>query len=1392
MNEFLALTQRKRDEEEMVGRSPISSFTEIAANSAPAGLVKKAVTEGIPTLAREGTRMAGEAIRRQNDLLREGKVQDAFSSNWVSDLVKYTAGGLASLGKTVLEETVGRAVGREVVRESFEPRNETERQITQFAFKEDNPKSWQQITEDIQGFVETSEDATPWEKAHLAPLIGLAGFSLDAFPGSPKGAKGLSKALIKDLAKEVNIVEVVGRLRAEGVPQQVIDRAAESIATARTQRDVRTAFQNATREALAEVQGVTPASFVEPINLNTQSYSPGSLRTAEAFARSSDRQPVPTQLANEVGEIQMGTYGRNAVARKSALGDRFPADEIPNALDRAFLAVRASNDPVNWRSGNIAIISRADDGFRAVYVRPNDAGALEVINAHVIPESKMPSYLEDIGAVPGTTNQTRTDIGSLEDSSLVQLAYGSDLSVAEQVNLINPKVSTPGETTALSQNLDPQQTSGLSAADQAIGQPQDTKGLQVLSQLGDAPDAQQVQRAFAGEYTAGDGMSRTLDEVAEDVMITSDEPLLTARTVNALKSAKTQVLEYVQNTEERIRQLIQDPNLRVSDASDPYLAMTLMPGRLGTKVEGTQRRLEGLFSDMGKVAKTSKSNLKQVRSEVNEYLWLRHAPERNAALEDGAAGITTKEALERMDELKKSPRFAEIERLADEISVINREALDMLLDAGVIKRELFDLLTDKYQNYVPLNRIIENASDIADGISGRGFDVRSTGLRKAKGSSREVADILENTILNYEQAAIRSEKNIVDRATLKFVQDNKEALSGLMRVRRPRGLETTNDPRILQLFDEGKRVWIEFKNDNLAIAFRGVGRQYLPEILQPVGAVSRLIAGLATRFNPEFAPPNIIRDIQERTVFLAAQKQIGGKGALKAVTKDPQSIKGITDFLRGIDSEDALLYKEMKELGGTTGGLGLSTRKKVKLNIRSLERLENSTPLRYANNLVEYIDNWNTIFEDASRLTAYKTALESGMSKNRAAAIAKEATVNFNRMGKGGPVVNALYIFSNASLQGAVKTIRAMKDPKVLAGLTATVGTAVVAINEWNESVDPDWRSRVSKWDITNGLPVMLPSDDGEVRVITLPVGYGIKPIRVAADYAYQMANAENVSAKDMIDGIMTSVLESYNPIGGTDMLSAATPTILDVPLEIARNQKWSGSAIKPDFDPYAPESVKYFDSLENKLSGHLAISLTEKLAGYGVELSPADIVYAFEQYISGAGRSAQRTFELFAGMATGELPPISDFPFVARFYKERQADEIFDSQTQSNLKELFGEDRRDRFYIKKKAEQAWDSMAELTVEEKKTKLVEMKRDDPELFDRVKNIIEAEKLGLTGQDKQLKSATVAVRAQYIAGQLKRLGDDTEAKRALLKDYQEKKILTSAVVEEIKALNKELQ
>ena len=745
----------------------------------------------------------------------------------------------------------------------------------------------------------------------------------------------------------------------------------------------------------------------------------------------------------------------------------------------------------------------------------------------------------------------------------------------------------------------------------------------------------------------------------------------------------TSIREYIQDNWIRVKNLIKETGTEVN-AKDltPYQAETLMHGRIQsrlTEANDTVKAIDKTIADAEKALKNP-----NLRKDIDQYLIAKHAPERNARLGDGAAGMSNEEARSIVSAVEAGENSKQIREIAGKIKELNHKTLDILRDGGVIDDETYKLLRETYKEHVPLQRVFEDMEDMGGALTGRGLDVRGSGILRAKGSEREVADILTNVAANVEQAIVRAEKNRVDLATLQFAREHKDL--GVFEELAPKVIGKTSDgrpifdritdPNVLTLMENGKPVHIRIKDERLAQAFKAVGNTKLDPLLKFVGSFTRLYSGLATRFNPEFTFSNKLRDLQEMVAYMGAQKGIGFGGAAKTVARDTVSMADVAAGVLGKDTDGARLYRQMVNDGGTTGGMSLSTRQQLEIDIDSIRRMNRGGIFNARNagkKFLSAIDSWNQVFEDSTRLSVYKTALDKGMSRDQAAYLAKNATINFNKKGTGGTLINSLWMFSNASIQGTAKLASAMKNPKVAGAVVSTVGASTWAVNSWNDRVDPEWRDKVETWDRQKNLVVVLPTDSG-TRYVTLPVSWGIAPIKTMADYAYDLSNgkAKEGDAFDVASGTLGALWNSYNPLGGNNAFSTAMPTIGDVPTEIYTNTKWSGSNIHPDDKEGVSDFENYFKNKDgvpsdkSKLFGALR-SGTKKLnemTGGKIDINPANLKYAIEQYISGTGRAVSGVAETASSLIEkGEFAQPNDTPFMRRFFKKKSEEELEKSQ---------------------------------------------------------------------------------------------------------------------------------
>ena len=1487
-------------------RNPVQTQTQ------QKGLVRSVVS-GLPTLVGEelDAYLEREAEFNRNATFAQQAKRDLVvkPAKIVSSLGQMVAAGLSSVGKSALEVIYAPVVGKDEVRSKLRGDLKTE----EFLFG-GQTKSWQEIKDDIDTYTQNSDIATDWEKQYLGLAVASLGFAADATPIGG-GKSRLGNKLVRDLVNESDVATVKTLMINAKVPREIVEDAAPAVARATDNSSLRFALKASTQKVLRQADEAAARTT------KTTGTASGAVNVAEDLA------PTPRTLTAP-------TPGPSTTLLQAVDNSDEVITKLANSTDTgevvSILTPYGVADNVAQEVSEQLVKATEPEDITRILRETNT----ESPGTNVTPTGQTVNQGTDTTPPSPTSDGIRKEI----------VRFDKELDVFAR----EPKVPKPK----------PQQRKQISSADNSL------KGVSPST-------PQKTDTANINKY------NRVRDKVA------------TGRDV---------FLEEVQDEMIRVRKLVNDKSLKVSDKSNIYDAEIRFHGRVGTRLEDVQLRVSKIDKDVATTEKKLKLPEGQLTREINEFLITRHAPERNRALkQDGAAGIKTADAIIRRAEIRKLPYSKELIRIANDIQNLNNETLDILLGGGVIGDDLYRTLRKTYEYHVPLQRVMEHEPDFAGAIA-RGFDVTTTGVRRAKGSDKEVNDILGNVVYNYEQALIRAEKNRVDLTTLEFVRRNELLLSGRqgggMREitppivpvanepveklvdpvlhnkllefakkngiqvenkkrlgrggRRLLGLATSkkkdefygiqmedeffgiklraasdeatfahelghiidhkwekfderelvnlddelvkiaetraskelrdadpafnayllkrnekvaeavsmfitapelmskiaprtqkyltkvfssdknlkeiltfkpsrerqivefqdtifrprpellyNDPTVLVLREAGEQRFIKIEDPKLALALRGVARVRLGGVMRGVAAISRFYSGLHTRFNPEFAFSNKVRDVQEVLVYAAAQGEIGVKGSAKIAAREArlQNIGAVTDFLRGKDSEGAKLYRQMRQDGGTTGGLGLSTRKQVELDIDKIRKMNRSNRLTATQKILQSVDDWNAIFEDSSRLSVYRQALENGVSRQRAAVLAKESSVNFNKFGKQGQIINAFYIFSNASIQGTTKMIRAMKNPKVATTVTLATFGSVAAVAEWNNQVDPDWRNKMTTWDRLNSLAIMLPNSDPtdeNVRYITIPVSWGIKPIKVMADQIYDLMSGEGEGVTEASKAVLVSMLEAYNPAGGSDVLSAITPTILDIPSDWARNRAWHGGAIKPDWDRNAPASIRYFDSLSDSTTGKISIGVSRGLSGIGIEISPADMHYSYEQLVGGAGRFVNKTVNTITAVGGEEPVSPKEVPVVSRFYKSRPIEEAGSGADEfQRIEELLQEQSRERFYENQEAEDSYQQLKNLPKEEAAEVFKTIIETNPDMAKKINKIIKDEEKGLTFVNRKILQLGVGngERAKFLKDKFDGISS-REKKAQLWNEYVSKGIISKEVAKQLVLLFKE--
>ena len=843
------------------------------------------------------------------------------------------------------------------------------------------------------------------------------------------------------------------------------------------------------------------------------------------------------------------------------------------------------------------------------------------------------------------------------------------------------------------------------------------------------------------------------------------------------------------------------------DEADYYLQRRLAEGKIEAQ---NQEVADAIRLDQQFISKKSQdlgTDAQQLSDEIDIYLEAKHAPAYNKRLGDGAAGITTKEANERVKSFESRGLDQE---LASSIKVrtdLSRKILDTLVDGGLVSKSLAKDLRKQNPDYVPLNRVVSDDSiDDALKKSIQSGGVRSeskvSGLRRAKGSELERLPITENIYTNLVEATRRAEINKANIAFKRMVDANPQ--QEVVRIRKARGKEQVKDDA-LTIFQDGERYVAEFKDKKLARAMKGMNRQELSGILKLARSYNRFIGGLYTRFNPEFLIPNLVRDRSE--AFVNAASKVGFKRAAslvnpKEVATDMNTIRGAlmkTTPTTPEGIEMRKLYEEFRASGGSSGGLGLTTVKDVENEITELAKKIDAPVKQKVRALNELVGGINEVVEDATRFGTYRRALASGMTKDQAALAARDSSFDPRLAGSEGDVLRALYLFSNPAIQGAKNFLRSMRKPKVAASVMGGLTALTASLDQWNSSVDEDWREKLqsgdgSNWKTNKNLIIVNgKNEDRSLRYVTIPIGYSMVPFKVAADYGQRLARGvmgdeELQDPRLMGAELAQEIIDSYNPMGGSPI-----PTILRPFHELATNKDGLGRDIRPSWleESSASETVKVYPWTAKTRGGEMAMALADTLQDMGYETSPENLLYLYQTWFGGPGNTVKRLFEVSSKLHSGEDIDKRDIPIARRFFGKTYA-EAFERRT-GRIQTIEAIDKQEETESVKSslvANQIFDKYLDAgTPEEKAAVLRTELRGNEEVNEsvirRLENKIKDFERGVTTEDKQVRAMNTTSRANYYSEIIQNM-DRQDAVDYLL-EHQQKGILTPAVEEKLIAI-----
>ena len=682
---------------------------------------------------------------------------------------------------------------------------------------------------------------------------------------------------------------------------------------------------------------------------------------------------------------------------------------------------------------------------------------------------------------------------------------------------------------------------------------------------------------------------------------------------------------------------------------------------------------------------------------ADRHLYARHAPSRNAVIEERqrragnedpsteGSGMSNDRAAEIIAEdladAERAQGFRELGQLVDSMM---EQSLLRAVQYGLITDDQFDDYMTQWEHYVPLRTTMDARGGRSLADVGREFGARGPEYRRAEGRTSLADSPLAYALQQSQRTILRGEKNRVGMAFLRFLRENKPILNFAENKKELEQLDEDGEPtgtvewqwqvaeNAIIVKERGKAVEIVMKDALVMRAMKRLGEGVTPEQLRWLQTLMRLYAKMVTQWDPDFIIRNAMRDYTQGLLHLEGEypgislkawtpaQWFAARRALAWHHTNP-GIDGDTDWRRAA--------VELARAGGLPGYFGSkSLEGRITTMGVEIEALRNRGAMKEAFlKLGDVLEVQSNAIEGAMRLVAFRALRERGVSREKAAGFVKELTVNFDQKGEYGPVINALFLFWNASAQGIYRSVGGLlvnKRMRKIAGLIIAFGALNGAIQRLMGGDDEDgipFYDKKSPFDRDSKIIMMFPGG----RSFTLPLPYVFNALYRLGDHASSVAMGAEApgAALDSVLGLLASVI---NPFGQEkSAIQVITPTIADPLLSIAMNAKWHSGPVYPKTIPWleetTPDSEKVWDRNREDLLHKFTRAVSDwtggdeteggSVLGIDTDWSPESLRFLTEYIFGGAGKFVSRGLSEASNAFTAQPVDWGNVPFARTIY---------------------------------------------------------------------------------------------------------------------------------------------
>lgn len=674
-------------------------------------------------------------------------------------------------------------------------------------------------------------------------------------------------------------------------------------------------------------------------------------------------------------------------------------------------------------------------------------------------------------------------------------------------------------------------------------------------------------------------------------------------------------------------------------------ALSAFPGRRFGEAEKLQKQaVEPLKEHLAANNIPPIESPKLGKPSASDYLYALHA--QDMAAKGGAeTGISTKDAQAIL--ARAGPEYTKIR---DWNRALNEKRLDVLEGSGLISSEQRAAWEAKYgEDYVPLRTAKDPMAQLFG--TSKGLAVSGKESKAREGRSSKADSPLAFAVETMQTAIDRAESNKIGQKIGELVTKNPEP--SLWRIESDANKIKEGEQR-LAFKENGEQRYIVTKDKGLSDAFKRITNPD-PGVLKLVDPILRAWHKVIIQYNPVFSLKNVQRDVGETLIKHAIRGDLGA--ALSQLRGETPAIKGAFEAIRkeGAGGKWGDVYRDARDNGAL---IGWREQFSYEDRIKDFEKAFTKTGKVKA--FLGLIDDLNRSAELGTRLSAYKSFLDGGMSKPEAAMESRRITADFARRGSLAPIYRRLYLFSGANVQGIAEAARSIKNNPGKASVVvgSMIGAGLLNYQLSKTYGDDHELDKLSEYDKARHFGVMI----GKRKYgFTAPYTFSVFPY--IGWKLGELLHGDTTKA-DALSNIAQQAIDAASPLPqGANLVQSLTPSLARPAMELVQNESFSGAPIYPQQDQFAkvpkPASKLFFRNVSGASKEiteglHRATGGTEVKPG-AVEISPEVLDHLAAAMSGGVGTFAKGTWDVVRKMVTGQADQIraTDIPGARAFIAE-------------------------------------------------------------------------------------------------------------------------------------------